>query len=122
MKSFANVSQYIVITHNKKTVLGASTTLGVTMEESGVSKVIALRLDDDIEKIKSEYSDEAYAGEPFVEEDVPSEEGVVIPPRPPRRKKNENSKEAVPQKSDSGDVGAVEPPAQADGENTEAGE
>lgn len=121
LKSFANVSQYIVITHNKKTVLGASTTLGVTMEESGVSKVIALRLDDDIEKIKSEYSDDAYASEPFVEEDVPSEEGVVIPPRPPRRKKNEgaqNPKESSPQ-NDAPEVREDETQAQASGENLE---
>ena len=81
LESFANVSQYIVITHNKKTVMGASTMLGITMEESGVSKVIALRLDQDI-KLGAEI-DRSSAD--FVDEDVPEEEGVVIPPRPPRR-------------------------------------
>ncbi|HUX14695.1 MAG TPA: AAA family ATPase [Spirochaetia bacterium] len=45
LSEFGNTSQFIVITHNKKTVAGAKTLLGVTMEESGVSKVIALRLD-----------------------------------------------------------------------------
>ena len=48
LRSFANVSQYIVITHNKKTVMGATTMLGITMEESGVSKILSLRLDKDI--------------------------------------------------------------------------
>ncbi len=85
LTAFANVSQYIVITHNKKTVMGASTMLGVTMEESGVSKIIALRLDEDIENIKNDFED---ANDDFVEEDVPPEEGVVIPPRPPRRDKS----------------------------------
>lgn len=45
LTEFAKDSQFIVITHNKKTVGGAQTLLGVTMEESGVSKVISIRLD-----------------------------------------------------------------------------
>ena len=44
LREFGSVSQYIVITHNKKTVAGASTLLGVTMEESGVSKLITIKL------------------------------------------------------------------------------
>lgn len=81
LETFANVSQYIVITHNKKTVMGASTMLGITMEESGVSKIIALRLDEDI-KIGSKANS---LEDNFVEEDVPPEEGTFIPPRPPKR-------------------------------------
>lgn len=84
LRSFANISQYIVITHNKKTVMGVNTMLGVTMEESGISKIIALRLEDDIEKIRKNVIKE---DEEFVEEDVPPEEGVVLPQRPlPRNK------------------------------------
>ncbi|MBQ0162542.1 MAG: AAA family ATPase [Treponema sp.] len=79
LTSFANISQYIVITHNKKTVMGAGSMLGVTMEESGVSKIIALRLDDDIETIRKEVIHE---NDNFVEEDVEPEQGVVLPPRP----------------------------------------
>ena len=83
LESFASVSQYIVITHNKKTVMGASTMLGITMEESGVSKIIALRLDEDIKRgaVIDHNQDN------FVDEDVPDEEGVVLPPRPPKRDK-----------------------------------
>ena len=55
--------------------------LGVTMEESGVSKVIALRLDEDIKVGKLEEEVE----QPFVEEDVEPEQGIYIPPRPPKR-------------------------------------
>ncbi len=44
LMEFAKSSQFIIITHNKKTVAGANTLLGVTMEESGVSKAIAIRL------------------------------------------------------------------------------
>ncbi len=81
LEAFANVSQYIVITHNKKTVMGANTMLGITMEESGISKIIALRLDEDI-KVGARI-DEA-DGE-FVDEEIPAEEGTYIPPRPPKR-------------------------------------
>ncbi|MBQ8013087.1 MAG: AAA family ATPase [Treponema sp.] len=80
LRSFAKLSQYIVITHNKKTVMGASTMLGVTMQESGVSKIVTISLD------KSISSDDSFdETEEFIEEDVPEEEGVVLPPRPEKR-------------------------------------
>ena len=84
LSGFANVSQYIVITHNKKTVLGANTMLGVTMEESGVSKLIAIKLDNDIELLKQEKAEED--ADTFIEEDVEPEEGIYIPSRPPKRR------------------------------------
>lgn len=79
LRSFAKLSQYIVITHNKKTVMGASTMLGVTMQESGVSKVMTMRLDKEISAEPEESEKE------FIEEDVPLEENVYIPPRPAKR-------------------------------------
>jgi chromosome segregation protein len=45
LKEFAHSSQFIVVTHNKKTVASAGTMLGITMEESGVSTLIAIRLE-----------------------------------------------------------------------------
>ncbi len=45
LSEFGRKSQFIVITHNKKTVAGAKTLLGVTMQESGVSRLITMRLD-----------------------------------------------------------------------------
>ncbi len=50
LTEFAKESQFIVITHNKKTVTGAGTLLGVTMEESGVSKLITMRLEHEEEQ------------------------------------------------------------------------
>ena len=46
LKEFASNSQFIVITHNKRTVAGADVLYGVTMEESGVSKLVAIRLEN----------------------------------------------------------------------------
>lgn len=50
LMEFGERSQFIVITHNKKTVTGAKTLLGVTMEESGVSKLVSMRLEAEKKK------------------------------------------------------------------------
>lgn len=81
LREFANVSQYIVITHNKKTVMGAGTMLGVTMEESGVTKVIAIKLENESDK----HEENLPNMENFEDEDVALEENVIIPPHPPKR-------------------------------------
>ena len=64
--------------------MGASTMLGVTMEESGITKVLQVRLDEDTMNGNIVFNDQS----DFVEEEVPQEEGIVIPPRPPRREHN----------------------------------
>lgn len=84
LKEFASVSQYIVITHNKRTVLGANTMLGVTMGESGVSTIVSVKLQGDEKQIDEQHRVEADL-QNFVEEDVPDEEGIFIPERPPKR-------------------------------------
>ena len=44
LEDFSHDSQFVIITHNKRTVLGADTLLGVTMQERGVSKAISYRM------------------------------------------------------------------------------
>ena len=92
LRAFRAESQYVVITHNRKTVLGASSMLGATMEESGVTKVVQLRLDEDTLNGDIEFSSQ----EDFAPEDVAEEVGVVLPERPPRRQAvgTQNSKVA----------------------------
>ena len=45
LKQFAHNTQFILVTHNKRTMAAAQTMYGVTMEEPGVSKVVSVRLD-----------------------------------------------------------------------------
>lgn len=48
LKSMKNTSQFILITHKKKMMEYASKLYGVTMEESGVSKLVSVRLENNI--------------------------------------------------------------------------
>ncbi|TWT88590.1 Chromosome partition protein Smc [Pseudobythopirellula maris] len=43
---FLASTQFIVITHSKRTMVGADTLYGVTMQESGVSKQVSVRFED----------------------------------------------------------------------------
>jgi chromosome segregation protein len=47
LKRFVHESQFIIITHNKRTVSAAQAIYGVTMEERGVSKTVSMRFNQD---------------------------------------------------------------------------
>jgi len=77
LREFGSTSQFVVITHNKKTVTGARTLLGVTMEESGVTKVISVRLEN--EEALDNPPEAAAEIEPIEDEDVEAETGMELP-------------------------------------------
>ena len=45
LRDFLSTTQFIVVTHSKKTMASATTLYGVTMEESGVSKRVSVRFE-----------------------------------------------------------------------------
>jgi chromosome segregation protein len=47
LKKFVGESQFIIITHNKRTVSAASAIYGVTMEERGVSKTVSMHFNNE---------------------------------------------------------------------------
>ena len=47
VREFTRYSQFLVVTHNKRTVSAANTIYGVTMQERGVTQVLSMRYNSD---------------------------------------------------------------------------
>jgi chromosome segregation protein len=54
LREFADLSQFIVVTHSKKTMAAADTLYGITMQESGISKQVTIRFDDWVDEPREE--------------------------------------------------------------------
>jgi chromosome segregation protein len=78
LKEFGSASQFIVITHNKKTMVYAETLLGVSMgdPDPGITKVISVKLKNEEVAVVPEQETDAPL---FEEEDVELEEGRELP-------------------------------------------
>jgi len=50
LKDFAKIAQFIVISHNKKTITNCDIMYGITMQETGVSKVVSVKFNDKSEE------------------------------------------------------------------------
>lgn len=46
LRDFSTDTQFIVVTHNKRTMESASNIFGITMQEAGVSKVVSVKFND----------------------------------------------------------------------------
>ncbi|MBE0570348.1 MAG: chromosome segregation protein SMC [Ignavibacteriaceae bacterium] len=51
IKEFSLNTQFIVVTHNKRTMEAAETLYGVTMQEEGVSKLVSVHFNEDIKVV-----------------------------------------------------------------------
>lgn len=82
LREFMDRSQFLVITHNKKTMSYADTLYGVTMPEPGVSKRIAIRYAEiekhlPIEQMEKEAEEKREAAQEAIVEAKPSAEAPV---------------------------------------------
>lgn len=52
MQEFSGETQFIIITHRKHTMEGADVLYGITMQESGVSKLVSVKLEEYDDKVE----------------------------------------------------------------------
>lgn len=52
LKDFSSNTQFIVVTHNKRTMEACETLYGVTMQEEGVSKLVAVRFNEELNFVR----------------------------------------------------------------------
>jgi chromosome segregation protein len=73
LKEFLVYSQFIVITHSKRTISAANVLYGVTMQERGVSKIVSVKFHSNHDKTSAKPDrnggDESLEGNPRPAED-----------------------------------------------------
>ncbi len=66
LKRFTEFSQFLIITHNKRTIAASDSVFGVTMQEKGVSRLVSMRFNHNTQK--AEFAEGERAGEAIATE------------------------------------------------------
>ena len=53
IRDFSESTQFIVVTHNKRTMEAADTLYGVTMQDEGISKLVSVRFNEDLDFVSN---------------------------------------------------------------------
>jgi len=72
LRDFTAWSQFVIITHNRRTMASAAVLYGVTMKERGVSRIISMRLSQAQEFSKNEAKQEPKEAPALIAESAPS--------------------------------------------------
>ncbi|MCA1964708.1 MAG: hypothetical protein LDL31_12250, partial [Prosthecobacter sp.] len=75
LDNFIDNSQFIIVTHNKRTMGRADVIYGVTMQEFGVSKPVGVRMTTDDESSRRKRKTRSEPDELQLEAEVAAEEG-----------------------------------------------
>lgn len=81
LKEFAKIAQFIVITHNKKTIAYADVMYGITMQQTGVSRMVSVKLSE--------------RKSPQGSETAPAPEPAELSPNAPRIAENERESDVL---------------------------
>ena len=87
LKHFAKDSQFLIITHNKRTIAATSAVYGVTMEERGVSKIVSMRFNSErgeAEPVAETVADAVRQALPAAEGSLPGQVRAAGPEMPGR--------------------------------------
>jgi chromosome segregation protein len=63
LESFLNKTQFIIVTHNRKTIAMGTTLYGVTMQEAGVSKIVSVKLQEESAVKKASVTEQALSSD-----------------------------------------------------------
>jgi chromosome segregation protein len=75
LDKFIEKSQFVIVTHNKRTMRRADVLYGVTMEEFGVSKPVGMKLSAEVERPRDQYVAPPEASEAETAEATPESDG-----------------------------------------------